>query len=389
MFDTTQYKTRTVMKPRQNPTCDKYWGMAIDIGYSAVKTFSPNSINCFPSYVKKVEYGTADHAVGQVSKFSISYRDDLKKEEYFVGMVAQADASLTDASASMLYNRERYLKPDFKILARVGFGLSMLTNNYGSPGDRPIYVQTGLPPAYLKEDTPLLCEALSGHHEFSIKVGNNPQWTHFNFDIPTDHITVIAQPLGTLFSISVDRQGGMIPEARKYLASSLLVFDPGFGTLDLFNIKSSYIKDTSTREDLGMKAVLERTAKILADEHQVIKTVHEIGNALENGFVTQLDKRTHSNKRINFAPYLELASKEICEEALNFVDETHDYLDGYDYLVVTGGTGAAWESFIRNRYKDMETLQIICGNQSDPDVLPVFSNVRGYYMQLLLNLKKK
>lgn len=58
------------------------------------------------------------------------------------------------------------------------------------------------------------------------------------------------------------------------------------------------------------------------------------------------------------------------------------------YLVVTGGTGAAWLSYIQNFYKEMDSLKVIDGAANDT-IPAIFSNVRGYYMQQLNNLKNK
>ena len=75
-------------------------------------------------------------------------------------------------------------------------------------------------------------------------------------------------------------------------------------------------------------------------------------------------------------------------EALKTIDGFYNYLQNQDYLVITGGTGAAWFNYIKEYYKDLETLTIIDGASND-NLPSIFSNVRGYYMQQLNNLKKK
>ena len=65
--------------------------------------------------------------------------------------------------------------------------------------------------------------------------------------------------------------------------------------------------------------------------------------------------------------------------ALNLID--------YDYLIITGGTGAAWLDQIRDKFKTMNTLTIINGNQNDN--LPfIYNNVRGYYLYRYMKLKR-
>jgi hypothetical protein len=49
-------------------------------------------------------------------------------------------------------------------------------------------------------------------------------------------------------------------------------------------------------------------------------------------------------------------------------------------MIVTGGTGDAWMPIIRENMKDMETVTIIGGNENEPDLPMVYSNVRGYFL---------
>ena len=376
-----EFKTKTIIKPAKNPCPKQVWPIAIDIGYSSTKVMSPNSNSVFPSYAKKVAYGTADKALKNVGTSAIAYRDE-NGNEYFVGQNALDDASETDGSASMLYSRDRYLKPEFLVLIRVALGLACMEGREPAPQVDKIAIATGLPPAFLAEDSELLKEAMQGEHCFSLKVGND-SWREYQLTIG-DHsdFVVMDQPMGTLYSISADMNGGQVPEARKYFSSSLVIFDPGFGTLDLFSIKNGFIKGSSSRDDLGMRAVLEKTGQLLK-EKGVSKSVHNITAALPKGYVTSLDRRSHSNKAIDFSAELEAASKSICNQALDFLDVSYNYLEDVDYLVVTGGTGAAWEKMIRNRYKDMDTLSIVMGNASDPGFDMIMANVRGYYMYLV------
>ena len=54
-MNTSDYRTRTIFKQRKNLTAEKYWPLAIDAGYSAVKGLSSEYLFCFPSYAKRVK----------------------------------------------------------------------------------------------------------------------------------------------------------------------------------------------------------------------------------------------------------------------------------------------------------------------------------------------
>ena len=64
MINTSDFKTKTEIIDRKNLSFSSAWPVAIDIGYSAVKGFSPNKAFRFPSYARLVEE-YAYHLMGE------------------------------------------------------------------------------------------------------------------------------------------------------------------------------------------------------------------------------------------------------------------------------------------------------------------------------------
>jgi plasmid segregation protein ParM len=289
-------------------------------------------------------------------------------------------------SITALYGRNRYYTPMFKVISRVGLALGMRANSYGSPNGKSLVVQTGLPPAYMKSDSDFIRDVLSGEHKFAIKIASG-DWIDFSFSLPIENVRVMPQPMGTLLSISTDNTGKFIPEARKYFSSNMLIFDPGFGTLDIFNIENRLIKSYETFDDLGMKRVLSEASDEIFKKYKTEIPVPAMQKYLAQGEITIRDRKLRKTTKQPFDDILDAANTKVCEEALAKTEDIFNYLFDHDYLVITGGTGAAWNDIIVDHFKDMETLTIIPGNQND--TLPyTFSNVRGYYMYLLSKLKK-
>lgn len=378
------FRTRTLFLKRKNESIEKIWGVAIDIGYSAVKGFSPNSVYCFPSYATKLT--TAQLNLGRSSNEEIQYKDE-KGDIWIVGAEAQEMLKTNDSKDSMaaLYGRNRYFSPMFTVISRVGMAMGMMKNEHGDPNGKTLVIQTGLPPAYLKSDTPLLKEALGGKHEFDIKIGNS-NWQHFAFDIPESNIRVMAQPMGTLLSISTDINGRFINEANDYFKSNMIIFDPGFGTLDVFSIKNKNIDSYETFEDLGMKRVLSETSNEIFKKYGVEITVPAMQKCLETGKVKKFIRKERRTEFIDFTDILEDCCQKVCIEALERLDTIYDNMLEQDYFVITGGTGVAWKNIIANYYSGMDGLNLIYGTQNDT-LEGIFSNVRGYYMYLLGKLK--
>jgi plasmid segregation protein ParM len=387
MIYTQNFKTKTIFTERKNESVDGIWTVALDIGYSAVKGFSNNMIYSFPSYCRKMTNQML--AFGETNKTDILYKDNETGETWVVGSAAQdmITSDETRDSIAELYGRNRYFSEIFKVISRVGMGIGMLTNQYDSPNGKKLVVQTGLPPAYLKSDTSLLKEALAGKHNFSIKIGNK-QWVSLSYDLPEENIYVMPQPMGTLLSISTDNSGKTIPEASKYFKSSMLIFDPGFGTLDVFKIRNKMIESSETFDNLGMKRVLQETSDRIMDKFHQEVPVPAMQKLLTTGEVKCFDRKNRRTSLESFSDLLEESSKKVCYEALQKVDNIYNNLFDHDYLVITGGTGDAWKNIITEYYSGMESLKIINGNQND--MLPtIFSNVRGYYLYIVNKMKRQ
>lgn len=388
-IQTQAFKTKTILLPRENPKTEKYWGISIDVGYSSVKIFSPNMIASFPSYAKQVPFGTADHPIGGLEKTCIAYRDE-NNNEYFVGAIAQDSVKVGDSdnSTASLYVRNRYFSPEFKVISRVGLALGMMRNVHGDPSGKILHVQTGLPPEYLSTDSSDLKYCFEGHHEFSVKLGANP-WITYSFDVLPENIEIMPQPMGTLISIATDKNGGQLPDAKKYFSSNLIIVDPGFGTLDTFDIKNHYLSNSKTWDNLGMHRVMKETSNLIKERYDTVIPVPAMQKLLGDGyFKTKFDPKTRQVKTVDFTDILAEANKKVCAEALVTIDGFYNYLQDEDYLVVTGGTGAAWFDMIKDYYSGIETLKIISGAQND-NIPAIFSNVRGYYMSQLNSLKHR
>lgn len=386
MIDTKVFKTRTIMFERENPSIDNIWTVALDIGYSSVKGFSPNSVFCFPSYAKENNF---TRILDDLDDDYIEYEDE-NNQKWLVGSSAYKTLETNDISDNMktLYGRNRYFSPMFLVIARVGLALAMQKNNFGDPENKEIKIQTGLPPKY-ENDATFLKEVLSGRHTFKIRFGSKG-WQSFDFSIKEENIYSIPQPMGTLFSIVTDKDAGLTEDAKKILSSDTLIFDGGFGTLDIYKIKNSLIDEDAcdTFDDLSMKKIFADTVKQIHKKTGVEVSVPAMQEVLDKGYVTSFDRRTRSTKNIPIAEILVKNSKKICDNALEEIDNAFDNLVKSDYLVVTGGTAQSWFEKIKAHYQNIEGLEVISGNRND--VLPnIFGNVRGYYMYLLRGLMKK
>lgn len=365
------FRTRSEIVSCKNLNPSNVAVCALDIGYSAVKGFSPTVRSCIPAFVRE----QPAMVIGTPRATDIYYRD--KTGVYAVGSLAMESLSAKDTNdaSNTMFSRNRYFSPSFLILARVGLAVEI-----GADEKRPIFLQTGLPPAYRKADTPLLKEALCGKHEFAVKIGTG-DWVDYSFVLDDAFIDVMDQPIGSVFSASKRSDGTTVlcDDGRTYIDHNVLVLDGGFGTLDVFSVSNRAINSANTFNDLGMRAVFERTTEKIFELYGKEVYPHTLQQYLDNGKLAVFDRKTRSTHQEDISEILREANRYVFEKAMTKIESAYDDLTDYDYLLVTGGTGSAWFDMLRERYKGMQTLSVVAANQNEK-ISAVYSNVRGYFI---------
>ena len=383
MSDVLNYKTKSEIIKREMPriTGNNQFKaktiIAIDGGYSSVKGVSPNKVFTFPSYAKKAP---ADFSVvGKLSDDDLQFIDNKNGDVWLVGKTAEATMdqgdvdSTTDAS---LYTRYRYNSDVYRVIMATGLALGL----YGTGEGNEIFLQTGLPSAYVKRDSGKLIQSLCGDYDISLKVGNAP-FARFKFSLDEEHIDVMEQPRGTLNSI-VYKDGKPSDIATKILKSSVVVLDIGFGTSDIFSFRNSISGGHLTYNDTAMKSVFDLALRKISEEYPVDVKTFELQKYLTSGDIPYMDMDTEefSTKYIPIAPYIEASNKELCDKEVARLMQEYGNLLDYQYLVVTGGTGESRFEMIKDKLKGIPKLSVLPGNMNTSDLPFAYSNVLGYYL---------
>lgn len=389
---TQNFRTKTMFIERANVRGSDAWQVAVDVGYSGVKLFSPNIIACFPAFAAPAK-GVFVGGSAKSMDDTILYRESETDPVWFVGRAAQDAISKEDpdTSSMSIYGRQRYGSDMFRVLVNTALGLACRKNQYGDPDGLPIVLRTGLPNAYIKTDSLYLKEAFEGVHSFDLKIGNG-DWQHFDVVLAKGNVSVMPQPMGTLLSVVTSDDGTMRSEADLYYSSPTLICDPGFGTFDCFSLRGGAMTTMETFDTLGMKQVLADTSKEIFDKYHTDIPVPAMQRYLETGYISMYDRRNRTSVMMPFDDILEECSRKTAMKAIDKLDEIYN-LDDYKYLILTGGTGEAWYPYFKDAYKGMSGLTLVPGNQNTMGVLTnekgypaplpfIFSNVRGYYMAI-------
>lgn len=387
-MDTKDFRTKTILIDHQNPSVEENWGISIDIGYSGTKLFSPNRVACFPSFASPVDGSLLSMGINDAGK--ILYRDCDSGRIWKVGKSAQDVISVQDPDqvSNAIYGRQRYFNPMYLVIARTALGIACSVNEYGNPDGRKVHLQTGLPNSYLRSDTPLIKEALAGMHVFDLKIGAG-EWEHYEIRLDISDIKVMQQPIGTLLSVSSGPDLMPTETSMDYFTSLVAICDPGFGTFDSFSLKDGEMNGIETSMDFTMQKILAETGEEIFQKYHVEIPVPAMQKYLEQGYVTQFDRKARQGKNVSFADILAECNRRIAMQAIDKLSELYNYLIDYKYLILTGGTGEAWYPYFKEEFSGMPNLTVVPGNQntegylpgSDGEKLPfIFSNARGYYI---------
>ena len=399
----TNFKTRaeigTITMPRVlgNNQYKRNFIVALDGGYSSVKGISENTIFCFPSYAKRV---SSIDVTGRLNETDIVLTNHKTGEIWLVGAFAENTMNRSDIQSTTdenLYTRYRYKSDIYRAIMTAGLGIALFNTapdeNFHTLPDKNLNIclQTGLPSAYVKKDASNLREVLTGDYDFTLRIGTQDK--HFVFTLNSESIGIMEQPRGTLANIVYDKEGHLIPKMKNILNANTIILDVGFGTEDIFSIRSgANIKDSHntcpTYSDTAMKAVFEAAVGEINDEWDTEFKVFELQKFLKTGKVPVLDRELIATKEVEFISILEKYNRMLCDKSIRRLLEEYDYLSDYNYLVVTGGTGESRIKQINEMLCGLPNLTVLLGNEADPSISAIYSNARGYYMSMLLKVQK-
>lgn len=381
------YATGTEFIHRENLSLVSCWTVGIDFGFSGIKGFAPNKTFCFPNCAVPLT-NEAYSSMLDSEDNDIYIRDGngiWAVGEKALGVISPENAMNYE---SEMYDRNRYESPIFKTLVKVGLGIAIASNEIRQYRGEPIQIQTGLPPKYRELDTELLVEAIAGDYDFEMRIGSSP-FQRYVFTIPEKNVHVMDQPTGSLFSVITANDGTHGPTDLSLFKANTVVFDPGFKTLDVYDMSAGLFKQSNTFDSLGMYEIFKRTVEEVRRVYHSNVTIPGMQQALRRGYVTSFDRKHMRSEQVKFDEILYKHTKQVCTEAIEKLNSITNYLQNHDFLIVTGGTGNVWYAQIADFYKNMQSLKILSGNRYDPSLSNTYSNVRGYYLHIVNVMAKR
>lgn len=376
---TNSFKPKTFRLDMHNPKKDGVVVIGADIGYSAPKIISPGSANSFPSYAKKIDPSR------------MSFKDPDEKDIYIRtkdGIWAVGECAYEEAGAmesldieSEMYSRNWYNAPMYKVLVTASLGLALTpTDGYAPDANDTIKIQTGLPAQYMAaNDVNDIKDAFAGAYDFEMKVGAG-SWERFRFEIERSNVGVIAQPLGSLMAVCLDRNGKRTKDAQYYFKNCGEIHDYGSNTVDITQIRFGRVGQeghTSITKHAAQE-ILKRTCKTLLDKYGVSMQISELQRHLQTGTVRVMDRKAMQRTEKSFEEILLTHSEEVFEETFELLKKTCNYWTDVDFIIQTGGTYEAWRNFLKEKFAYMD-INIVDGNVNIPELPIEFANAWGFF----------
>lgn len=375
------------------PKSSKYI-IGLDTGYSSMKVFTESLYFAFPTFVKAISEDDLKSMIP--SGQDILYRDNDTNEIFLVGRCAQAIVSDTDTEETEAewFSQDRFNKPSIKACINTAIGYALRHND-----GRDIFVQAGLPSSDLRSQTNRLITAITRKANFSLRIGMSKEWEDFNYEISEENVDVMEQPKGALQSaittVVTDPKTGepvcvLSPAARSVLTGNTLVMDIGFGTFDYLGFKQRIPSCKESKRECGMRAVLKLACDKIYNATGKDIRVTSIQNALETGVISvrPIDGGPGS-KKVDISSYVEEALNEVFDKAIVDAESITSYFEGYQNIVIAGGTGDAWSERIKDYFKVYEDINVYISNETDTNIAMMYSTVRGYYVSRWFQLANR
>lgn len=365
--NTSLFATRNeIVKTKKRASMQGKHIVGLDMGYSGPKCFHENGNFVFANFCQKL----SGEIMSNLDKNDMIYESLVTGDRYSVGSMATKSLnSETAVSEDILFGRNHYIHPEFRVKLETSLGIALWDVNTDG---RDVFIQTGLPPAYLMKDKAYLISVIEGNHKFKLTIGKEAK--SFDITILKENIDVMVQPMGTLNSLMFDDNGKMQPIAKDLARSNLLIFDAGFGTLDTFYICSKMLQAKNTNPNLGMKRILTETRDLIESDLSESPTIPDMQNILRSGVIRVNDLMTMSTKSYPVEGYLKIANEKVCKEALESIKS---YVFNIRFLIMTGGTSEAW---IDSFKKSLENTNVsVLKGSTGSGLSNIYSNARGYY----------
>lgn len=328
--------------------------IGLDAGNKQTKIKNSDKTMVIPSYfLNSKAVGTRFNNTNPEGVYE--FKSDRDEDSYFWGKNIHAMHHDAETTETLTYDN-RYENLPFQLLCDFALGLAVKDLSELKDGFIAIDVYSGLPTSdYLEQDKiDSFKSAIMGEHNVTID-GQE-------IKIKVNHLSILPQPIGSLYDQMLDNRGYMIEDRADLMSSNVGIIDVGGGTV-LIDTLSQFNLDPLKRHQFN-SGVNELYAKIAAQIGDV--SVHQLAINIRNrDFIYKKSKR----KQFDFEDVFNSVSDAFNKDLVTRMKTTFKSMDDLDYIIFTGGGSQLLDrDYILSEFKDSIILK-------DAEI----SNVNGFY----------
>lgn len=330
--------------------------IAIDPGFDSLKVAANGKIFKIPFSVQETdERKLTDYGLRQDF---LLYRDAVGTT-YRVGSYARElifehkSQSEIDRKMEGFYTEERFTSQEFLVGLRVAIALAMDANGMAGDQNPEIFMMVALPHAVRQKYAASVTGTVAGPHRFSLTHGENPEKSYL-FTIQEDHVFTVSQTIAAIIGETSDDSGNINQDKFFYLTEGpTLVVDGGYYTTGLVSVsRGGSVDDNMTESDTehAMKNVNIAIAEAVKDRRADIR--HYVMEYLIQNSSKIRYMNNGKAETIDLAALRVEKAKEVCASLINHINQRYNNLLDYNYVMVTGGTGAVFYQQMLDYYTE-------------------------------------
>jgi len=377
---------------REKPVEKKKLFIGIDPGFDSYKVIANGKSFKFPASVLETdERNFSEYIV----------RDDfmlLKTEKgitYRIGQYAREKMHI-DKDIDLeknFFGFERFGTPEFKVGIETAIALAIENAGlYDEHKDLDIYLIIAVPHVVkaMANDSDVLGLFLEPFN-FSLILGKNEE-KKYNFLIDQSRIKTVSQTIALMLG-EVSSNEGRINESNADIITNgpTLMLDGGYYTVGMVQVSAGGSIDEKkafSNTDYAMRNVNMKVCKEIEDRRPDIRHT-SIEHLIEkqNGILKYMSKEGKAGT-INLNQIRDEKIKETCSEFIDFLNQTYNYLQDFNYILVSGGTGTLFYPYILEYYTgsglfDRDHVILAKARYKDDSYSDEFAIVAGAYKGLL------
>lgn len=370
--------------------------IAIDPGFDSMKVIANGQAFKFPfSAVETDERKMSDY--GNRNGF-ILYKDESgatwRVGQYARSILHETKQQNTTDPLSEFYTEERFISEEFKVGIRSAIAKSIdYANLYDLQEALDIRLIVALPHSVRNKYASTVTGLLSGKHEYLMRFNSERERT-FRFTIQEQNVFTVSQTIAAILGETSDDEGCINKEKFYFLSNGpTLIIDGGYYTMGLVPVSRGGSVDDSKAESntiYSMKNVNMAVAEALSTYRPDIRhyTVEYLLAQGENEIRCIKDGRVEI---IDMNKVREQKMRETCARFIDYLNQKYNSLLDFNYILVTGGTGACYYPQLLNYYKDLglmnESHMLLTRPQLKNSTLSIeFAIAAGAYKGLRGNL---